>query len=73
MSTEKAYTNYLLFLPKKVIFLTSIEHAYHLLIQHFPIKIKHLSRSMRFQQCAMCDQKRLRPACAYAQSYQNLC
>ena len=28
---------------------------------------------MRFQQCGMCDQQRLRPACAYAQSDQSLC
>ena len=26
-----------------------------------------------FQQCGMCDQQRLRPACAYAQSDQCLC
>ena len=26
-----------------------------------------------FQQCDMCDQQRLRPACAYAQSDQSLC
>ena len=28
---------------------------------------------MRFQQCGMCDQQRLRSACAYAQSDQSLC
>ena len=26
-----------------------------------------------FQQCGMCDQQRLRPACAYAQSDESLC
>ena len=26
-----------------------------------------------FQQCGMCDQQRLRPACAYAKSDQSLC
>ena len=26
-----------------------------------------------FQQCSMCDQQRLRPACAYAQTDQSLC
>ena len=26
-----------------------------------------------FQQCGMCDQQMLRPACAYAQSVQSLC
>ena len=26
-----------------------------------------------FQQCGMCDQQKLRPACAYAQSDQSLC
>ena len=26
-----------------------------------------------FQQCGMCDQQRLRPACAYAQTGQSLC
>ena len=26
-----------------------------------------------FQQCVMCDQQRLRPACAYAQTDQSLC
>ena len=26
-----------------------------------------------FQECGMCDQQRLRPACAYAQSDQSLC
>ena len=33
----------------------------------------HLRRDMSFQQCGMCDQKRLRSACAYAQSVQTLC
>ena len=28
---------------------------------------------MRLEQCGMCDQQRLRPACAYAQSDQSLC
>ena len=28
---------------------------------------------MRFPTCGMCDQQRLRPACAYAQSDQSLC
>ena len=28
---------------------------------------------MGFQQCGMCDQQGLRPACAYAQSDQSLC
>ena len=26
-----------------------------------------------FEQCGMCDQQRLRPACAYTQSDQSLC
>ena len=26
-----------------------------------------------FQQCVMCDQQGLRPACVYAQSYQSIC
>ena len=26
-----------------------------------------------FQQCGMCDEQRLRPACAYAQTDQSLC
>ena len=26
-----------------------------------------------FQQCGVCDQQRLRPACAYTQSDQSLC
>ena len=33
----------------------------------------YLSRGRYFQQCGMCDQQRLRPACAYAQSDQSLC
>ena len=32
-----------------------------------------MSRDMRFPQCGMSDQQRLRPACAYAQSDQSLC
>ena len=32
-----------------------------------------MSRDMDFQQCGMCDQQRLRPAWAYAQSDQSLC
>ena len=28
---------------------------------------------MRFQQCGVCDQQRLRPACTYTQSDQSLC
>ena len=35
--------------------------------------INIMSRDMRFQQCGRCDQQRLRPACAYAQSDQSLC
>ena len=31
-----------------------------------------MSRNMRFQQCGMCDQQRLRPASAYGQSDQSL-
>ena len=31
-----------------------------------------LAASQDFQQCGMCDQQKLRPACAYAQSYQSL-
>ena len=35
---------------------------------------KHIWASTSdFQQCGMCDQHRLRPACAYAQSDQSLC
>ena len=29
--------------------------------------------TQEFQQCGKCDQQRLRPACAYAQSDQSLC
>ena len=32
-----------------------------------------LAATLDFQQCGMCDQQRLRPACAYAQSDQSLC
>ena len=32
-----------------------------------------MSRGMIFQKCVMCDQQRLRPVCAYAQSDQSLC
>ena len=32
-----------------------------------------MSRHMRFQQCGMCDQQRLRPACAYVQTDQSFC
>ena len=31
------------------------------------------SHTWDFQQCGMCDQQKLRPACAYAQSDQSLC
>ena len=33
----------------------------------------YMSRDRDFQHCGMCDQQRLRPACAYAQSDQSLC
>ena len=38
-------------------------------------EIEHskLSHDMRFQKCGMCDQQRLRPAYAYAQSDQGRC
>ena len=36
------------------------------------VKIKWAT-AWDFQQCGMCDQQRLRPACAYAQSDQSLC
>ena len=32
-----------------------------------------MSQSRDFQQFGMCDQQRLRPACAYAQTDQSLC
>ena len=32
-----------------------------------------MSRGMRFSQCGVCDQQKLRPACAFAQSDQSLC
>ena len=32
-----------------------------------------MSATLDFQQCGMCDQQRLRPACAYAQSDQRPC
>ena len=32
-----------------------------------------INEPQHFQQCGMCDQQKLRPACAYAQSDQNLC
>ena len=39
-----------------------------------PLKCSiHLSRDMRFQTIGLCDQLRLRSACAYAQSDQSLC
>ena len=33
----------------------------------------HNASAWDFQQCGMCNQQRLRPACAYAQSDQSLC
>ena len=33
----------------------------------------HWAMILDFQQCGMCDQQRLRSACAYAQSGQSLC
>ena len=36
-------------------------------------KAKMISSAWDFQQCGMCDQQSLRPACAYAQSDQSLC
>ena len=44
-----------------------------------PVYILNISRKLKwactwdFQQCGMCDQQRLRPACAYAQTDQSLC
>ena len=35
--------------------------------------LTYLSRGVRFPTMWMCDQQRLRPACAYAQSGQSLC
>ena len=39
----------------------------------FSLNFKMSSNICDFQQCCMCDQQRLRPACAYAQSDQSLC
>ena len=39
----------------------------------WPLFIIKMSRGMRFPTMYMCDQERLRPACAYAQSDQSLC
>ena len=36
-------------------------------------KINKCAVSLEFQQCGVCEQQRLRPACAYAQSDQSLC
>ena len=36
-------------------------------------KVNNLAATWDFRQCGMCDQQRLRPACAYAQSDQSLC
>ena len=35
--------------------------------------LQYMSRDIDFQQCGMCDQQRLRSACAYAQADQSLC
>ena len=51
---------------------TSIRYNYHL----YGYNVSSVSLwaiSWDFQQCGMCDQQRLRPACAYAQSDQSLC
>ena len=37
------------------------------------MEMDKLSLNMRYQQCGICDQQRLRPACAYEQSDQSLC
>ena len=37
----------------------------------WPILIR--ASAWDFQQCGLCDQRSLRSACAYAQSYQSLC
>ena len=38
-----------------------------------PMRASSVESSRDLQQCGMCDQQRLRPACAYAQSDQSLC
>ena len=41
---------------------------------HFLLNCKQIwAATWDFQQCGMCDQQSLRPACAYAQSDQSLC
>ena len=42
-------------------------------ISLFCSKQDNLAVTWDFQQCGMCEQQRLRPACAYAQSVQILC
>ena len=37
------------------------------------LKKNNWASTWDFQQCGMCDQQRLRPACAYTQSDQSLC
>ena len=46
---------------------TNREHNNNILF--FRVSVK----TWDFQQCGMCDQQRLRSACAYAQSDQNIC
>ena len=47
----------------------TMEHPDHTASQNK----KNMSLDMRFQQCDMCDQQKLRSACVYAQFDQSLC
>ena len=48
-----------------------LEHKIFIIL--LPINLNMWAATCDFQQCGMCDQQRLRPACAYAQSDQSLC
>ena len=49
-------------------------HIIYTLKERITIIIEHIRAMTRdFQQCVMCDQQWLRPACAYAQTDQNRC
>ena len=59
---------------------TLIDDTIRAMIRSFKIWLCHdfsitrnWANTRGIQQCGMCDQQRLRPACAYAQSDQSLC
>ena len=70
--TRGALLTYLPLPVYNTVLMWRVHHSLYLTLIPEALLI-YLSRDMRFPTMCMCDQQKLRPACAYAQSDQSLC